>query len=132
MKRIGFVFCSAVLAVLFANISAASAEFAAHYEITNPEVSGDTVVGEIHVWVANNGNGDVSNVDMRVEDPRIQASDFGVLQFGALAAGEARALSSRFVGPAEFLDTGEPLVWRVDYDQADGTHAQTTVTAWPN
>ena len=73
MKRIGFVFCSAVLAVLFANISAASAEFAAHYEITNPEVSGDTVVGEIHVWVANNGNPNhylaIDDVQVAIECP---------------------------------------------------------------
>jgi hypothetical protein len=72
----------------------------------------------VQLDVRNITSGDLQNVDLRPALPDQASLPKGVLQAGAIPAGQARIITGQIV-----LKPGKtPLVWSVDYDDASGHH----------
>ena len=74
----------------------------------------------IRVEVRNLITNGLQNVDLRPATPDRISLVKGVLQFGGIPAREARSATGEIIIRS---DKG-PLVWRVDFDGADGHHQE--------
>ena len=108
---------------------ARAADIAAVYSIDSSERDGETVQGTITVTVVNTSEGNLRNVDLRLDLGGSSAITKGVLQFGRVAAGQVATATSTFRLEQGIFDEGVALPWRADYDDAGGNHNSIAVMA---
>jgi len=115
-----------VLALLCSSIATASyaADLTVRYSIQPAEHNGLIVRGTIKVMVSNLTDGALRNVDLRLPNPGPNSIEKGLFQFGTVPGGEARIVTGGFIFDSAFYASGAPLPWKVDYDDAGGTHHQ--------
>jgi len=112
-----------VTALLCSSIATASyaADLAVRYSLQPLEDNGLIVRGTIKVMVNNLAGGTLRNVDLRLAQPGPNSIEKGLFQFGTIPAGEARSISGGYLFDKL---SGAPIVWKVDYDDAAGSHRQ--------
>ncbi len=98
------------------------------YSIIHHESRGGGVSGVLQLSVANGALSGAQNVDLRIAPGTVVAGGNGVIQLGAVAAGELRNADTSFTAPADFPETGAPIEVIVDLDMA-GAHQTYRVTA---
>ena len=103
-----------------------AADVAVSCELTDVENVGDTLVARATMTVANSTAGEIKNVDLRLDAAGINALIQRVMQVGSIPASEVRIGSGLIRLDPDSVESGEPLIWRIDYDGA-GTHHATTV-----
>jgi hypothetical protein len=122
--------CSFVLALFFTSTAWAQ-ELSVNYSFVQSQADEYSTQGLMEVTVFNQTAGDLRNVDLRLEQPDSPDGSIenGVYQLGTIPNGERRVHSGNFQLPADFLNSEQALVFRVDYDDATGAHSQIIVFA---
>ena len=111
----------------------AAADLDIHYSIINSHNTGHGVQGLIEVRVVNTSQQAVRNVDLRLAQPGGNAIDKGAFQFGTIPARQTRVQVGRFVFGGQTVQSGKPILWRVDYDDsARHNHKQAIVAGNPD
>lgn len=98
------------------------------YSIVHHETLGGGVSGVLQLSVENGAFSGAENVDLRVAPGTVTVGGNGVIQFGAISAGERRSAVTHFMALADFPDEGAPIEVIVDLDMA-GAHQTYLVTA---
>ncbi len=98
------------------------------YSILHHEARGGGVSGVLQLSVENGAFSDAQNVDLRVAPGTVVVGGNGVIQLGAVSAGEMRSAVTPFTAFADFPDEGAPIEVIVDLDMA-GAHQTYRVTA---
>ena len=106
-----------------ANDVIVTVNFDAHESIAE-EFVGGTLTAE----VVNLTAGVIRNVNLRPEGANEVAVSKEVLQFGLLESGDSGVVSEAFHSTQTSIDAGTPTIWRLDYDEANGSHKQLIVT----
>lgn len=99
-------------------------DLAVHYSILSSERDGMILRGAMRVEVRNLTNGDLRNVDLRLPQPGIKEVENGLFQLGSIPDNEARIVIGGFLFEEALIASGEPIIWQVDYDGAEGNHKQ--------
>lgn len=122
--RRGFLSALMGAIVLVVAADAAAPKIAVHYRIDSSETQGETARGRMTVTVVNVSGGEINNVDLRLDPAGFAVIEQGVLQLGRIPADGVGAGAGEFQMELSLLDSGEPLLWRVDYDDAGNNHVQ--------
>lgn len=100
------------------------------YSILDSETYEDgTVQGRMQVSVFNQTAADLYNVDLRLDKTGSNYIEKGVYQFGSIPAGKGRFHDGSFMFSEEFLISDPEILWQVDYDNSQGAHTQTFISA---
>lgn len=120
-----YILCLTLTAVgcVFANDVIVTVDFDAHENISD-ELVGGTMTAE----VVNLTGGSIRNVNLRPDGATGIAISNEVLQFGLLVNGDSGVVRNPFHATQESIDAGNPTHWRLDFDEADGSHKQLIVT----
>ena len=102
-------------------------ELIVKYSIVQSEVHEALVTGTMQVTVLNATDSELHNVDLRLEPPGFNHIQNGVYQFGTIPGGEVRVVVGDFVFLGESFSSGQPVIWRIDYDDALRDHHQIVV-----
>lgn len=92
--------------------------------ILSSESVGATLNGTMRVEVTNLTGSAIRNVDLRLENSVPNSIEKDLFQFGSVPAGKSGVVTGgfRFMGGLE-----NPIVWKIDYDDAEGAHKQIMV-----
>ena len=100
------------------------------YSILDSETYEDgTVQGRMQVSVFNQTTADLYNVDLRLDKTSSNYIEKGVYQFGAIPAGAGRFHDGFFMFSEDLSASNSPILWQVDYDNSQGVHTQTFISA---
>lgn len=105
-----------------------ASDFNVTYSIVHHEALGGGVSGVLQLSVENGALSDAQNVDLRVAPGTVVVDGNGVIQLGAVSAGEMRSAVTSFMALADFPEAGAPIDVIVDLDMA-GAHQTYLVTA---
>lgn len=123
--------CMFALIVLLAGSHVCLAEdLMIQYSILDSETYEDgTVQGRMEVSVFNQTTADLNNVDLRLGLPGSSQIEKGVYQFGSIPAGYGLVHYGFFTFSEDFLVSDPEILWQVDYDNSQGAHTQTFISA---
>jgi hypothetical protein len=107
------------------SVLAAGVTVMSHLEVT-ASIDGQ-VTGSISAEVVNVTGTDIHNVNLRMVNAGEISVDRGLLQFGKIPNGELRAMTRSFHAQQTYIDSPEPILWYLDYDDSDGVHRQLTI-----
>ncbi len=117
------------LFTLLVGHSAMATEFSVTTNLEIKEAVGNQVMGNVTADVLNMSGSTIRNVDLRLANPGGMTVEKGVLQFGRIPSDDVKTTTKLFNADQEFVDSGEPVIWRLDYDDANGNHQQEIISS---
>ena len=90
---------------------------------------GEQVRGNVIAQVTNMSGETIRNVDLRLANPGALVVEQGVLQFRQVSNNDVITTTKTFYADQEFIASGEPINWRLDYDDIDGNHQQVIISS---
>ena len=123
------VLCFAVFSVICVSNAAWAGDVHVVHAIDDLRRGDRAVEGSLTVQVFNASDGDLFNVDLRLETGGANTVTRPVVQLGSIGAREAATAASEFTFEPRLLDDGGALVWRLDYDDGRGNHSSMLVVS---
>lgn len=117
------------LITLFMAFPVLASDIAVSTRLETIDTVGEQVRGNVIAQVTNMSGETIRNVDLRLANPGALVVEQGVLQFRQVSNNDVITTTKTFYADQEFIASGEPINWRLDYDDIDGNHQQVIISS---